>query len=86
MHAEDSLMMQNYIEGDLDMVSRAHDMRNTYGTALGGALEKDLEDLKGIIGEYNIAQSKLSGQPDLKPRDFRADLPILTALRADNYD
>ena len=54
-------MMQNYIEGDLDMVSGAHDIRNTNGTAMGGALERELSDLKGIINEYNIAQNKLSG-------------------------
>lgn len=55
IHAEDSLMMQNYIEGDLDMVSGAHDIRNTNGTAMGGALERELDDLKGIINEYNNA-------------------------------
>eukprot|EP00347_Sterkiella_histriomuscorum_P016619 403352494 len=86
LHAEDSLMMQNYVEGDLDLNYDQGNNRNlnrdstNQNNITPHGLEKDLDILKGIITDYALQQS------DLKPRDFRADLPILSALKAERYD
>ena len=40
-------------------------------------MEKDLDILKNIIRDYAIKA---------KPRDFNADLPILSTLGASHYD
>ncbi len=45
-------------------------------------LEKDLDLLKNIITDYAINNPL----KNMKPRDFNAELPILSTLGADNYD
>jgi hypothetical protein len=42
------------------------------------SIENDVEQLKVIIRDY--------AQTHIKPRDFNADLPILSALGATEYD
>ena len=43
-------------------------------------MDKDLDILKNIITDYAVTMGAL------KPRDFNADLPILSTLGAENYD
>lgn len=43
-------------------------------------LDKDLDILKTVISDYAVNMGAL------KPRDFNADLPILSTLGAQNYD
>ncbi|CDW78193.1 UNKNOWN [Stylonychia lemnae] len=43
-------------------------------------IDKDLDLLKNIITDYAVTIGQL------KPRDFNADLPILSTLGAENYD
>lgn len=42
--------------------------------------EKEVETFKNIVRDYNRTRMQVD------PRDFRSDLPILTALGVDNYD
>ena len=49
-------------------------------TASGGPNEKEVETFKNIVRDYNRTKIQVD------PRDFRSDLPILTALGVDNYD
>jgi hypothetical protein len=42
------------------------------------SMDKDLDKLKDIIRDYALSEAK--------PRDFNADLPILSSLGAANYD
>jgi hypothetical protein len=41
-------------------------------------MDNDLDKLKDIIRDYVLSEAK--------PRDFNADLPILSSLGAQNYD
>ena len=41
-------------------------------------MNKDLDALNSIIRDYALKEAK--------PRDFNADLPILSTLGANNYD
>ena len=43
-------------------------------------MDKDLDILKHIITDYAVNVQKT------KPRDFNADLPVLSTLGASNYD
>ena len=49
-------------------------------TASGAPNEKEVETFKSIVRDYNRQRIQVD------PRDFRSDLPILTALGVDNYD
>ena len=49
-------------------------------TGSGGPNDKEVETFKNIVRDYNRTKIQID------PRDFRSDLPILTALGVDNYD
>ncbi len=56
-----------------------NDMRqNTQDYEEKGNIDNDMDKFKEIIRDYVLSEAK--------PRDFNADLPILSSLGAENYD